>query len=324
MSDGPHRFSLLIRIVRSRWVTIPARLVAGIFTVIAASAGSQAVADLFRPHRDQLVSTWAVIAYFAAALLVAATVAMAYVAFVRLAERRWPSELQPRAALWELALGIVLGFGLNAASVTLIWLLGGYQIDGVADRSTWALLIVRGLAIAVASSVIEEIMLRGLVLRILAEGLGRWWALAISSLLFGVLHLANPHSSVIVALALTIEAGFMLGVAYLWTERLWMPIGLHGAWNFALAAVFGGALSGNEVSAIIDAKLVGPEWISGGAFGIEGSLLSTIICSTAGLAILLEMLRKPGRAGSDLHRVEVAQSKTEMKVETPDDWGAEV
>jgi membrane protease YdiL (CAAX protease family) len=324
MSDGPHRFSRLIRIVRSRWVTIPARLVGGIIMVIAASAGSQTVADLFRPHRDQLVSTGALLAYFAAALLVAASVTMAYVVFVRLAERRWPSELQPRAALWELPSGIVLGFGLSAASVTVIWLLGGYQIDGVADRSTWPSLITRGLAIAVASSVIEEILLRGLVLRILAEGLGRWWALAISSLLFGALHLANPHSSVIVALSLAIEAGFMLGVAYLWTERLWMPIGLHGAWNFALAAVFGGALSGTEVSAIIDAKLVGPEWISGGAFGIEGSLLSTIICCTAGLAILVEMLRKPGRARSDLHRVEVAQSKTETEFKAPDDRGAEV
>jgi uncharacterized protein len=324
MSNGSHRFSLLTRILRSRWVTIPARLVGGIIMVIAASAGSQAVADLFRPHRDQLVSTGALVAYFAAALLVAASVTMAYVVFVRLAERRWPRELQPRAALWELPSGIALGFGLSAASVTVIWLVGGYRIDGVADRSTWALLITCGLAIAVESSVLEEILLRGLVLRILAEGLGRWWALAISSLLFGILHLANPHSSVIVALALAIEAGFMLGVAYLWTERLWMPIGLHGAWNFALAAVFGGALSGTEVSAIIDAKLVGPEWISGGAFGIEGSLLSTIICCTAGLAILVEMLRKPGRAMSDLHRVEVAQSKTETEFKAPDDRGAEV
>jgi membrane protease YdiL (CAAX protease family) len=324
MSDGPHRFSRLIRIVRSRWVTIPARLVGGIIMVIAASAGSQTVADLFRPHRDQLVSTGALLAYFAAALLVAASVTMAYVVFVRLAERRWPSELQPRAALWELPSGIVLGFGLSAASVTVIWLLGGYQIDGVADRSTWALLIIRGLAIAVASSVIEEILLRGLVLRILAEGLGRWWALAISSLLFGALHLANPHSSVIVALSLAIEAGFMLGVAYLWTERLWMPIGLHGAWNFALAAVFGGALSGTEVSAIIDAKLVGPEWISGGAFGIEGSLLSTIICCAAGLAILHEMLSRSGHARSTLHRPELAESKTEMEFKTPDDCGADV
>ena len=325
MSVEPRRLSLVARIVRSRWVTIPSRLVAGIATVIAASVGSQKVADLFRPSRDQLGSSWwNLTAYLAAALLVAATVAMAYVAFVRLTERRWPSELRPRPALWELPLGIALGFGLSAASVTVIWLFGGYQIVGVADRSTWSLLIVRGLAIAVASSVIEEILLRGLVLRILAEGLGRWWALAVSSLLFGVLHIANPHSSVVVALALAIEAGFLLGVAYLWTERLWLPIGLHAAWNFALAAVFGGALSGNEVSAIIDAKLVGPEWISGGAFGIEGSLLSTIICCAAGIAILQAMLRQPGRARPGVDRVEVAQSKTETEFKTPGDSGDEV
>ena len=193
--------------------------------------------------------------------------------------------------------------------MTVIWLLGGYHIDGVADRSQWAMLIVRGLAIAVASSVIEEILLRGLVLRILAEGLGRWWALGVSALLFGILHIANPHSSLIAALAIAIEAGFMLGVAYLWTGRLWLPIGIHCAWNFALAAIFGGALSGQQVSAIIDAELVGPEWISGGAFGIEGSLLSTIICSAAGLAMLLLTLRHRRLGSPDHDGLELAQSK---------------
>jgi membrane protease YdiL (CAAX protease family) len=324
MSDQPPRVSRLVGIVRSRWVTIPSRLVGGIVAVIAASVGSQKVADLFRPHRDKLVSTSDLAAYFAAALLVAASVAMAYIGYVRLTERRWPSELQPRPALWQLPSGIVLGFGLSAASVTIIWLLGGYQIDGVADRSTWASLIVRGLAIAVASSVIEEILLRGLVLRIPAEALGRCWALAVSSLLFGILHIANPHSSVIVALAIAIEAGLMLGVAYLWTERLWLPIGLHCAWNFALAALFGGALSGQQVSAIIDAKLVGPDWISGGAFGIEGSLLSTITCSVAGFAMLAEMLRQPGRARPALDLPEDAHSKAVTGYETPDDSGAEI
>jgi len=190
--------------------------------------------------------------------------------------------------------------------VTVIWLLGGYLIEGVADRSAWAPPIVRGLAIAVASSVIEEVLLRGLILRILAEVFGRWWALAVSSLLFGALHLANPHSSVIVGLGLAIQAGFLLGVAYLWTERLWLPIGLHGAWNFGQAAVFGGALSGNQISAIIDAKLVGPEWISGGDFGIEGSLVSTIMCTAAGCAMLMLTLRNSGLAARSHEGLESA------------------
>ncbi len=325
MSVEPLRLSLVARMMRSRWLAIPVRLVAGIATVIAASIGSQKVADIFRPSRDQLGSSWwNLTAYLAAALFVAGTVLLAYAVFVRLTERRRPSELQTRPALQELPQGIVLGLGLSAASVVVISLLGGYQIDRFADRSTWTSLIVRGLAIAVASGVIEEVLLRGLVLRILAEVLGRWWALASSSLLFGILHIANPHSSVVVALSLAIEAGFLLGVAYLWTERLWLPIGLHAGWNFALAAIFGGALSGQQVSAIIEAKLVGSEWISGGAFGIEASLVSTIICCGAGLAILREMLRLPGRGKPALDRVEVAQSKTEREFKTPGDSGDEV
>ena len=172
---------------------------------------------------------------------------------------------------------------------------------------------------AVAVSVIEELLLRGLVLRILAEVIGRWWALVVSSLLFGVLHMLNPNSSLIVAIELAIEAGFMLGVAYLWTGRLWLPIGIHAAWNFSLGALFGGPLSGLQVSAIIDAKLVGPDWISGGAFGIEGSLVSTIICTTAGCAILLLTLRNSGLVRQSRHDPEIAESDLKSGLEKPGD-----
>jgi membrane protease YdiL (CAAX protease family) len=261
---------------------------------------------VFRPGQDQLLSTRGLTAAFATALLFAATGLLAYAVFVRLTERTWPTAIQLRPSLWELPSGIVLGLGLSAASVTVIWLLGGYLIEGVADRSAWSSRIVSGLAIAVASSVIEEVLFRGLILRILAEVFGRWWALAVSSLLFGAVHFANPNSSIIVGLGLAIQAGFLLGVAYLWTERLWLPIGLHGAWNFAQAAVFGGALSGNQISAIIDAKLVGPEWISGGAFGIEGSLVSTMMCAAAGCAMLMLTLRNSKLAARNQDRLESA------------------
>jgi membrane protease YdiL (CAAX protease family) len=317
MPESLTRLAGVIRLARSRWVTIPLRLVAGIATVIAASVASQAVGNTFRPGREHLESPSDLVAYFAAAALVAVAVLAAYTLFVRLTERRWPTELQPRPALCELPQGIGLGFGLSATSVAAIWIMGGYHIDGVADRSTWAVIIVRGLAIAVASSVIEELLIRGLVLRILAEVFGRWWALVVSSLLFGVLHMANPNSSVIDGLILVIEAGFLLGIAYLWTERLWLPIGLHGAWNFALAAIFGGALSGQEVSAIISAKLVGPERISGGAFGIEGSLISTVICSAAACTILLLTLRQRGFASSRQDGLALAQAEHIEEYKTP-------
>ena len=319
MSDMPGRLAILARILRSRWVTIPVRLMAGIATVISVAMAAQFVAQAILPGRAQVESTSRLSAHLASAVLTAITVLMAYTGFVRLTERRWPSELRPRPAMWELPDGIALGLGLSAASVAVIWFLGGYRIDGIADRSAWASPIVNGLAIALESSVIEEVLIRGLVLRILAEVFGRWWALAVSSLLFGVLHMANPGSSVIVGLGLVIEAGFLLGVAYLWTERLWLPIGLHGAWNFAQAAIFGGALSGLHVSAIIDARLVGPDWISGGAFGIEGSLLSTIVCAGAGCVILMLTLRKRGLAKPDDHGLALVQPSLPTVLDKPGD-----
>jgi membrane protease YdiL (CAAX protease family) len=319
MSKNAAPSSFAGRAVRSRWVTIPLRLVGGIVMVVAASAVSQSLTQRFRTDPIQARTAQGLTANFAVALVVALTVMLAYVLFVRLTERRWASELQVQPALWELPSGIVIGLALSASAAAVIWLLGGYQISSVSDRSAWVYLIVRGLGPAVAVSVIEEILLRGLVLRILAEGIGRWWALAVSSLLFGALHMANPHASIFIALGLAIEAGFMLGVAFLWTNRLWLPIGIHLAWNFALSAIIGGAISGLPASAIIKAKLVGPDWISGGEFGIEGSLVSTIICTAAGCAILQLTLRNRGLVGPSRHDPDFAQSDLKSDLEKPAD-----
>jgi membrane protease YdiL (CAAX protease family) len=316
--------SLALRVLRSRWITIPLRLVGGLAAVILAVVLIQLALQVFVPGPTQPETLGGLTASLAASLFTSGVALLAYTGYVRLTERRRPAELQPRPALWELPAGILLGLGLCAASVGVIWILGGYRVDGVADRSTWASSIMNGLTISVISGVVEELALRGLVLRILAEVFGRWWALAISALLFGVLHMANPGSSVIVGLALVVEAGFLLGVAYLWTQRLWLPIGLHAAWNFAQATIFGGALSGYQVSAIIDAKLVGPEWISGGAFGIEGSVVSTIICCAAACAILWQTLRKGATAARDRDGLDLSISDVEATLLQPDDGHAEV
>ncbi len=261
-------------------------------------AAAIAAQQLFQPmpERGDKLDTYTSLGLsILSSLGLAAVVIGAYTLFVRLTERRWPRELTLERAPGELATGALLGLSLTAMSVGLIWLAGSYQIDGVAPRALWPSLVVRALAIAIVSSVVEELIMRGVVLRILAEGVGRWWALAVSSLVFGALHIANPNSSVTDGMILVIEAGLLLGAAFLWTERLWLPIGLHGGWNFALAAIFGGPLSGQDVSSIVSARLVGPARISGGPFGIEGSLVTTIVCVAAGCTILGAVVRRDRR-----------------------------
>ncbi len=220
--------------------------------------------------------------------LIVAVVALATLAiFVRTTEGEWPTMLSARGALHETALGMGLAVLLSALCMSLIWALGGVSVVSVAAPATWAAILLAALPAAIGSSFVEETLARGVFLRQLAWASSPGIALVISALLFGLAHLANPGATIAVAVGLAVQAGLLLGCAYLLTGRLWAAIGLHFAWNFMQAGVIGGKLSGNAVSAIITAKPQGADWLSGGAFGIEGSLLTTLICGTAALAIMV-------------------------------------
>src|SRR5690606_38179680 len=104
------------------------------------------------------------------------------------------------------------------------------------------------LTMAFTSAIFEEILLRGIIFRILEEKLGSYIALFISALIFGALHLANPNSSITAAVGLAIQAGLLLGAAYIYTRNLWFPIAIHFAWNFTQSAVFGANVSGGSIS----------------------------------------------------------------------------
>ena len=75
----------------------------------------------------------------------------------------------------------------------------------------------------------------------------------------------------------------MLGGAYILTRSLWMPMGLHAAWNFTQGPVLGVPVSGNATHGILQARLTGPTILSGGAFGLEASMIAIAVCSAAGL-----------------------------------------
>jgi uncharacterized protein len=105
----------------------------------------------------------------------------------------------------------------------------------------------------------------------------------ISALIFGAGHLGNPNATLWAALAIAIEAGIMLAAAYVLTRRLWVPIGIHMAWNFVQGGIFGVAVSGNEAQGLLQSTLSGPTLLSGGEFGAEASIFAVIVCLTAGI-----------------------------------------
>ena len=104
-------------------------------------------------------------------------------------------------------------------------------------------------------------------------------------------HLLNPRSSWTAAVFIAVEAGVTLAAAYITTRRLWMPIGMHFAWNFTQGGVFGVPVSGIPVQGMLDSKLTGPELISGGAFGAENSIFAVLVCTSAAIYLLARAAR---------------------------------
>jgi len=208
---------------------------------------------------------------------------LAYRLFVRVIERRRTSELGFRRAAGELAAGIAIGAALFAATIAALWLAGSYRLVAT---GTW-LAAAAALPSAIRAGYIEEILLRGVVFRITEEGLGSWLALAISGALFGLLHAGNPGATWVSAVAIALEAGVLLAAAYMVTQRLWLPIGIHFAWNFTQGGIFGLAVSGHQSTGLLRGELSGPIWLTGGSFGAEASLLAVMICLLSGICLLL-------------------------------------
>ncbi len=214
--------------------------------------------------------------------LAAAAVLLAYRTYVRLFERRPVTELAAANALLELGAGVLTGFALVAAVIALLMAVGGYRIAGINALSTT---IITPLAMMTFVGVFEEVLSRGIVFRIAEQSLGSWTALAISALLFGLAHLPGEGIGAL-AIVITVVAGVLFGAAYLMTRRLWLGIGIHIAWNYTLGSIFSIAVSGREAKGLFQGAVFGPHWLTGGRYGVEGSVCTLVILATVAAYLL--------------------------------------
>jgi uncharacterized protein len=219
----------------------------------------------------------------AGALLLAVVILATYRIYVKVVERRSATELSRTRAIRELGAGLLVGALLLSLTIGVLAALGVYRISGT---NGWTPMIAT-LPAFILAAVLEEVVMRGVVFRILEQWLGSWIALAISAALFGLLHLFNPGATLLNAGAIMVEAGILLAAAYMVTRRLWFCVGIHFAWNFTQGGIFSAAVSGEAMNGLLQAQLVGPAWLTGGAFGAEASLVAVVVCLAAGLLLLL-------------------------------------
>jgi membrane protease YdiL (CAAX protease family) len=263
------------------------RIVIAILLVGLAATGAQEGLRFMRLGADDPLTWSSVTLHLLGALLMMAAPLGVYACFVRVSERRWPSEIGVASIATQLPAGLFAGALLSITVVGTLAGLGVYTVDSIEPRDQWAGILLRASVSALVVSVFEETLVRAIILRITQQRLGSLWAIAISALLFGLAHLGNQNATLLGAIGLALQAGVLLGAAYIITQRLWFAVGLHCAWNFMQQGVVGGAVSGSKVQAIIQSHPSGADWLSGGAFGIEGSVIATALCGIAGVGLLL-------------------------------------
>jgi len=218
-------------------------------------------------------------------------------------------DFRDRHALRNLVFGLGTGFIVFSAAVAVAALVGVYRLQGEGDLSG---LLPALLASALFPAVSEEMLFRGIIFRWTEEWGGSWVALVASSVLFGAAHAFNPGSSWVATSFIAIEAGVLLGGAYMLTRSLWMPMGLHAAWNFTQGEIFDIPVSGLDQHGLVAAKMAGPRLLTGGTFGLEASLLTLIVATLAGLWIVWLAIRRGQLVQPRwVHRRQLSASRTD-------------
>lgn len=291
------RFAIFLATLAIVWVAIGIAVGVAVALFLLATGrarGGREAAEVLKQAQLPLTAL--------AALPVTAATFAVVVLCRRLLDRRSVASMglskpEPRwtASAWTgLAAG---GVPMILAAVTLL-AMGRLRLAG-AGGSAWTAALI---PVFLLGAFQEELVCRGYLLRNMVEINRPVWGVLLSSLLFSLMHSLNPHvwGSPVPALSLFLS-GVLLALAYLVSGNLWFPSAMHFAWNFFQGAVLGIPVSGMAMPGWLRLEPAGPsrDLLTGGAFGLEGSLL--LVClEVAGIVFFLALLYRrrasPGRA----------------------------
>ncbi len=271
--------------------TLARAVLGALLLVVALSVVMVSVESLPKP--DRLLWPSVVAAVF---------MAMAYKFYARHIEHQPGNEFALKYAALEGGVGVIGGAGLVGAVIATLVALQVFDLQG---RHPFSVTALDTLSEMVLVAFFEEILVRGIVLKALERPLGSLGAVLASSLLFGLAHLPNEGATLLSTLNATL-AGVMFGAAFIATRRLWLCIALHLGWNFTASYVFSATVSGHEGQAgLFFGQLNGPNWITGGPFGMEGSVV-TLMALAVGTSLLLVFASRRGRIA---HRFRLAEAE---------------
>lgn len=177
-------------------------------------------------------------------------------------------------------LGSVVGLVSLSLAVAVALAGHGFRFDFPNTAALFATsrTLISSALLFVVAALAEEALFRGYPLQTLCRAGLMWLALLLTSLPFAAVHLGNPNVVPFVTFTNTALAGIWLGVAYLRTRSLWFPLGVHWSWNWALGSIFGLPVSGLKLvsNPLLESVDLGPSWLTGGNYGIEGGAACTV------------------------------------------------
>jgi len=188
--------------------------------------------------------------------------------------------LHPRC--WrDFVVGSLIGVASLALATAIAAAAGGLSFTASPRTMLWrvAQTLVMSALLFIFAALAEEALFRGYPLQTLTRAGLAWLAILLTSVPFAAVHLQNPNVVKGFTFINTALAGVWLAVAYLRTRSLWLPLGVHWAWNWALGSLFGLPVSGITTvapSPVLHGTDLGPAWLTGGSYGIEGGLACTI------------------------------------------------
>lgn len=219
-----------------------------------------------------------------AAVTEASIVTAAYIFVFRAYEKRHIHELSRKKFLSDATAGFLSGILLQSLFILIIYLGATFLIVRVNSASS----VLSPLAFGLSAGFVAEIMIIGIVFRLLEEQTGTVIALVVFIVLFALLHVNAKNANFVSVGATAMQAGFMLPASYVFRRSLWLPVFLHCGWDFAEPGIFGAINPSTSLSqGLLTSKIAGNSLLTGDANGPQDSVSSLLICFLLGLIFLL-------------------------------------
>ncbi|MCF8262561.1 MAG: CPBP family intramembrane metalloprotease [Melioribacteraceae bacterium] len=231
---------------------------------------------------ENLISAQLYSYYFYFHIILSITaVTLIYRLYTKTVENREARELSFQNFIDEIAIGFTLAFLMISSIVFVLWAVGSYKIVQINTVENFIFTLFDQLK----TGFLEELIFRVVIFKITEEWFGSKIAIIIQGLLFGLAHSGNSGASLFVIAGLVLFYSLFFASAFMVTRRIWFVMSIHWSWNLFQAGFWGINNSGNPKPSLFTAEMSGPDWLTGGEWGAEASVLAMLLMMVFGILL---------------------------------------